>query len=393
MGNKFGRQWNIRGIIFWCHSNVLVDKRDGVTMTVSFSFDPQSILQFAGYAFFIVFMMYGTKLQLMQLLAYIKNKMTRLAFLRNQSLISLEMHIKKHTATISPEQSKAIEILINSIAIPPVSNLDPAGMVPKMENIFKTYDKYLKSGLRRIVGNVSQSDLENLTNSLEVAIELNIFFKVVDHFYRLAKKGDIMMAYMLKMGLAQLMEMGEALFAASTHFQSGLPIGDTFGPMVASRLGGIQNIIFSDEETTVRDTVVVGRKVIVVKAKGPGGSVGNPGFAVQDIVKVMKPSLVITIDAALRMESEKTGDVNEGVGTAMGGNGTERFEIEGATIGIPVLTIVCKMNLKEAISQMPKAVLDQVIPVYEKVLNLIRENSESGETVIVVGVGNTMGCE
>src|SRR6266567_2482569 len=266
MGNKFGRQWNIRGIIFWCHSNVLVDKRDGVTMTVSFSFDPQSILQFAGYAFFIVFMLYGTKLQLMQLLAYIKNKMTRLAFLRNQSLISLEMHIKKHTATISPEQSKAIEILINSIAIPPVSNLDPAGMVPKMENIFKTYDKYLKSGLRRLIGEnhiISQSDLENLTNSLEVAIELNIFYKVVDHFYRLAKKGDFMMAYMIKMGLTQLMEMGEALFAASSHFQSGLPIGDTFGPMVASRLGGTQTI-YSDEETTVRETVVSGRRVFVV---------------------------------------------------------------------------------------------------------------------------------
>ena len=329
----------------------------------------------------------------MQLLAYIKNKMTRLAFLRNQSLILLETHIKKHIATISLEQSKAIEILVNSIAIPPVSNLDPAGMVPKMENIFKTYDKYLKSGLRRIVGNVSQSDLENLTNSLEVAIELNIFYKVVDHFYRLAKKGDFMMAYMIKMGLTQLMEMGEALFAASSHFQSGLPIGDTFGPMVAGRLGGTLDAVYSDEETTVRETIVSGRKVFVVKAKGPGGSVGNPGKAIQDIVKVAKPSLVVTIDAALRMESEKTGDVNEGVGTAMGGNGTERFRIEEATVNVPVLTIVCKMTMKEAISQMPKIVLDQVTPVYERVLQLIHENSESGQTVIVVGVGNTMGVE
>ncbi|HYT43048.1 MAG TPA: DUF1512 family protein, partial [Methylomirabilota bacterium] len=106
------------------------------------SFDPQSILQFAGYAFFIVFMIYGQKIALMQLLAFIKNKMARLAFLRDQGLSALNTHIKKHIATISPEQSKAIEILVNSIAIPPVSNLDPAGMVPKMENIFKTYDKF-----------------------------------------------------------------------------------------------------------------------------------------------------------------------------------------------------------------------------------------------------------
>ncbi len=356
------------------------------------SFDFGQIMQFAGYAFFVVFLMYGQKLQLMQMLAFIKNKMTRLGVIRDSSFKSLRAHIAKFV-TMTPESEARLSNLLTSIAIPPVSHLDPAGIVPKTKSIFKTYEKYLKSNLRRIVGDVSQTDLENLTNTLEVAIEINIIYKVVDHFYRLAKKGDVMMAYMVKMGLTQLMEYSEALFAASPYFQSGLPIGDTFGPMVASRLGGTQNMVYSDNETTVRDTVVAGRKVFVIKAKGPGGSVGNPATSVQKVVQVEKPSLVITIDAALRMESEKTGDVNEGVGTAMGGNGTERFEIEGATIGIPVLTIVCKMNLKEAISQMPKAVLDQVIPVYEKVLNLIRENSESGETVIVVGVGNTIGQE
>jgi len=355
-------------------------------------FDPSSLLQFAGYAFFIVFMLFGQKLQLMQMLAKIGSEMKKLAILRDKSFVNLRAHITKFVPSgMSKEQEVRLHSMITSIAIPPVSNLDPAGLVPKMKSTFKTYDRFLKSNLKRIVGNVSQSDLENLTNSLEVAVELDIIHRVIDHFFRLAKKGGIMGAYMILMALPELMKMSEALSAASAHFQTGLPIGDTFGPMVAAKFSGTEAEDVSDLETVVKVSEFEGRKVITVKARGPGGSVGNPDIAVQKIIAQTKPSLIVTIDAALKMESENTGDVAEGVGVAMGGSGAERFGIEEATVNIPVLTVVCKMSMKEAISAMPKIVLDQVQPVYEKVLTLIRENSESGETVIVCGVGNTLG--
>lgn len=361
------------------------------------SFDLAALTQYAYLAFFMLMMFtgIGQRLQLQQMLSQIKKKMDKLAVLRDSSYKNLRGHIAKFVPNgLSVEQEARLGNLITSIAIPPVANLDPAGIVPKMENTFKTYEKYMKNNLSRIVGNVSQSDLENVTNSLEVAVELDIFHRVVDHFYRQAKKGGVMGAYMLIMALPQLMEMAEALFTASAHFQSGLPIGDTFGPMVASKFGGTDDLVYSDVETTVRNTEVSGRKIFAIKAKGPGGSVGNPGIVTQKVIQVEKPSLVVTIDAALRMESEKTGDVAEGVGVAMGGPGMDRYRIEEALAqsSIPILTVVCKMNLKEAISQMPKVVLDQVQPVYERVIQLIRENSESGDTVIIVGVGNSMGC-
>jgi hypothetical protein len=357
------------------------------------SFDLTTIMQSAGYIFFVFFMFYGAKLQLFQMLSQIKQKMKRLEILRDSSYTNLLAHIAKYVPLgLSKDQEARLGNLMTSIAIPPVSNLDPAGIVPKMESTFKTYEKYMKSNLKRIVGDVSQSDLETLTNSLEVAVELNVFYRIVDHFYRLAKKGGVMMAWQLVMVLPMLMELGEALFAASLHFKSGLPIGDGFGPMVARRFTGPESKdTSSDSETSAFVAEFEKRKLVIIKAKGPGGSVGNPAKAVQEAVLQTKPSLVVTVDAALRMESEKTGDVAEGVGTAMGGNGTERFRIEEATVGIPVLTVVCKMNMKEAISQMPKEVFDKVQVVYERVLQLIRENSEEGETVIVVGVGNTLG--
>jgi hypothetical protein len=366
------------------------------------SLDVNSIMQAASYGVFILFIFFGAKLQLMQMLAAIRGKMARLAILRDTSYKNLCAHIAKFVPSGMSKDSEArLRNLISSIAIPPVSNLDPAGIVPKMENTFKTYDKFMKSNLRRIVGNVSQSDLENVTNSLEVAVELDVFHRVVDHYYRLAKKGGVFMAYQLVMVLPMLMEMGEALLAASGHFGTGLPIGDGFGPMVAQKFvkngdGMLEAENHStDSETSVYEQIVADRRVFVVKAKGPGGSVGNPGKVTQEIILKEKPSLVVTIDAALRMESEKTGDVAEGVGVAMGGPGMDRFRIEEALAesSVPVLTVVCKMNMKEAISMMPKAVLDQVEPVYRRVLQLIDENSEKGQTVIVIGVGNTMGVE
>jgi hypothetical protein len=357
-------------------------------------------MQYAGYGFFVIFMLYGAKLQMYQMLAQINSKMKKLIMMRDVSFSELRKHILKHVGTLTADDENKLKILIDSIAIPPVSNLDPAGIVPKMENIFKTYDKYLKNGLKRIVrrdgvADISQASLENLTNSLEVAIELNVFVKVVEHFVKLAKKAGMLAVYQIAMVLPMLMEMGEALNEAAKHFESGLPIGDGFGPMVASHISGISPELCTDPETSVKQVGFEGRRVMVVKAKGPGGSVGNPGIVTQQVINDTKPTLVITVDAGLRMESEKTGDVSEGVGVAMGGPGMDRYRIEEilAQTSTPVLTVVCKMNMKEAISQMPKEVLNQVDNVVQRVLRMIRENTEVGQTIVVVGVGNTMGVE
>lgn len=355
--------------------------------------DVNSIMQMGYLGLFFVMMFFGQKLQLMQMLAVIGQKLKKLGLIRDASYRSLKAHLEKYKI-LTDEDTKRLGNLITSIAIPPVT-LDTNGIVPKIEGIFKTYEKYLKANIRRIIGDRPQVDIENITNSLEVAIELDIFYRVVDHFFRQAKKGGIMMAYMLVANLPQLMEMADALQAASNHFQTGLPIGDSFGPMVARQFGGAETI-YSDEDTTVRNFKEGGdngRNIFIIKAKGPGGSVGNPAKAIEELVKSHKVDLAVTIDAGLRMESEKTGDLNEGVGTAMGGNGTERFRIEAALQDIPTMTIVCKMTMKEAISMMHPLVLKQVEPAVERVKQMIREYSDEGETVIIVGVGNTMGVD
>jgi hypothetical protein len=131
----------------------------------------------------------------------------------------------------------------------------------------------------------------------------------------------------------------------------------------------------------------------VVKAKGSGGSVGRPGEAVEKLLAEDRNiSQILTVDTALKLEGEETGSIAEGVGAAIGGPGVERFKIEqlAADRTINLRAFVAKMSEKEAISEMAKAVRDQVEPMAERIRNILRSLPD-GASVIVAGIGNTLG--
>src|SRR2546425_187499 len=136
------------------------------------------------------------------------------------------------------------------------------------------------------------------------------------------------------------------------------------------------------------------RNLLVVRAKGPGGSVGKPGLAVEKLIQENSPvSLVITVDAALKFEGENSGEVVEGVGAAIGGPGVDRYHIEqtAARNRVPLIAIVVKMSNKEAIASMTQQIKSTVDEAIQRVKNTIIARTKAGETVIVAGIGNTMG--
>src|SRR5437667_227891 len=103
--------------------------------------------------------------------------------------------------------------------------------------------------------------------------------------------------------------------------------------------------------------------------------------------------LLVTVDAALKFEGEPSGEVAEGVGAAIGGPGVDRYHIEQSASKrhIPMIAIVVKMSNKEAISAMTQQVRLAVDEAIKRVKNTILSASKSGDTVIVAGIGNTMG--
>jgi hypothetical protein len=99
------------------------------------------------------------------------------------------------------------------------------------------------------------------------------------------------------------------------------------------------------------------------------------------------------IDAALKMEGEDSASVAQGFGAAIGGIGTEKFQIEAIATNnqIPVFSIVVKQSIMEAIALMTKEIADQADVVSSQVYEMIQENTNEGQSVLVIGVGNTAG--
>src|SRR2546425_6117286 len=94
------------------------------------------------------------------------------------------------------------------------------------------------------------------------------------------------------------------------------------------------------------------RRVIALKAEGPGGNVGKPGDAIKTIIEenIGKVSMVVMVDAAVKFEGENSGEVSEGIGAAIGGIGTERYknEKEATLHKIPGYAVILKERLHGA---------------------------------------------
>ena len=72
---------------------------------------------------------------------------------------------------------------------------------------------------------------------------------------------------------------------------------------------------------------------------------------------------------------------------------TERFQIEAIATSrdIPIFSIVVKQSVKEAITLMTKEIADTADDVRSQVYEMIRENTNEGQSIVVIGVGNTSG--
>jgi hypothetical protein len=206
----------------------------------------------------------------------------------------------------------------------------------------------------------------------------------------------------IQMQLPQIMQIAQSYNAALKAFAEGQPIGDGAGPLVASKLmyGHPSREVAKD--VMAADVELDGRKLIVMKAKGPGATVGKPGKAVEKIVEEVQNNpdlgggnvaIIVMIDAASKYEGEKSGETSEGVGAVIGGIGVEQFEIEAVAtkFDIPVHGVIVKESIEESVAPMTKSISDGTEVALARVKRIILENTKENDVVIVAGIGNTSG--
>ena len=300
--------------------------------------------------------------------------------------------MKKISKKPTPKIKKNIKNFMEFFVISPVS-LDPYGVMKKLEHLMDQEKWRFKYFVKQVASSKDSEKQANIMMGLAGAMSLYQLMKLVRHFVELIKKTKSQyLALMLQMQLPLIERVAKALLSGTEALSNGWPIGDSIGPYIAANLIGDSKVVKADEDTIVSRKKYKKRDLIIIKAMGPGGRTGNPGRILNKIAKKERVAKIVTIDAAAKLEGEKTGSIAEGVGAAIGGIGVERSHIEEIAVkkNIPLDSIIIKMSQEEAIMPMKKAVLNSIPNVINALDDALERTEEKGK-IIVVGVGNTSG--
>ena len=340
----------------------------------------------------ILFVFYGQRIQLIITSGDIKKKLAKLDQYRNDSRDDLIQYIKKNL-TPKGDPVEKIDRFFDYFTIMPV-DIDPNGIVPKIHRLVRSREDTTRKQVKSLFTEIDAMEITKIQTLLEIVTTLQLFHKIVRHLFLTAKKkNNYPLILPLQMMLPFIMEQADALRDAITVIKQGQPIGDGIGPLVVGEMMLDTKKQKAEFETVYGESEFKGRKLILLKAEGPYATVGRPGEATEFLVSKFKPNIIIMIDAALKFEGEESGTIAQGFGAAIGGIGTDRFKIEeiATKYDIPVFSIVVKQSVSDAITLMKKKIADQTDNIKNQVHEMITDNTSANQSVLVIGVGNTVG--
>jgi hypothetical protein len=356
--------------------------------------DSNTLFSLLWVASFFVFFFYGSRLQTYNALREIGSGLNKLKVMKDKArkeTIDYLVNVGKSPS----DPAQRVDQFLDYVTIMPV-DLDPAGIVGKIDHVVTTNNDRVRAEVTQLLSQNTPVTVSISENLLEVATSLNLIHKIVRHFYLLGKKTNSYFTLIqLQMLMPLIIQEADALLNAVDSFKVGQPVGDGIGPVVVSKY-----MVGKEKRVVAKDTVMAvseykGRKLYVLKADGPMAYVGQPGVAIKKVVEEMgvKPSAIVMIDAALKLEGEKTGEIAEGVGAAIGGIGVEKFQIEDVATKnkVPLYAILVKQSILEAITVMRKEIAEAADKVGQVLNRVIEEKTKEGDEVIVAGIGNTLG--
>ena len=358
----------------------------------------------------IIFVFYGQRIQLIISSNEIKKDIGKLDEYTTSTKKDFLNYVKTNL-TYKSDPSKKLDSFFDYFTIMPV-DMDPNGIISKINHLVRSREDFIRLQINTMFSNLSSVELSKLQNLLEIVTTLQLFHKYTRHLYLTAKKQkNFPLILPLQMMIPFIMEEAVALKDAMPAIKNGQPIGDGIGPMIVGEMMLGTTKESAAVETVWSKTIFEDRDLFLLKAEGPNATVGRPGDGLEKIISIKKPDLIIMIDASLKLEGEDSASIargkvgvssrslgqlekdKKGFGAAIGGIGTERFKIEEIATNnqIPILALVVKQSIHEAITLMTKEIADSAKTVKDELYEMIRENTSSGQSVLVIGVGNTIG--
>ena len=366
--------------------------------------DPLSIiLNLLFFLLIFVSMFYGQRIQSWKAAKQIEAGLEKLKKWNEECKETLLNKFKEFADKKETDKDLMIKLedFITFIAIIPVM-LDPYGIIQKIDHVIDVRDFRFKEEVAILAPNADDTRRQSLENLLEAVMAVDFIYRLIKHYLILGKKSKSMILLLqISMQMSIILAMAKSFYYASKAFAEGSPIGDALGPMVAGKFvrdvtnNGDVEVQDISNDTIMQEVEFEGRTVFVVRAKGPGGTVGKPGKAIKTLVEKHGDSIsrIIMIDAGLKLTGDKTGSLAIGVGAAIGGIGVEKYFIEDSTTNkaIPIDAVICKQSLEDAITTMKRSITQSVPHIVEKIKMAIRKRTKSGTKVIVAGIGNTIG--
>jgi hypothetical protein len=370
------------------------------------STDPLALLiNLLWFVLIFVSMFYGTRVQGYIAQRQLKSALEKLKEWNDEDKKILLTNFKKYADPKESEKDLMLKLedFLGFIAITPV-NLDPYGIVPKFNHIIDERDDRFTFEVSQLAPNVMKDspEAQNLENILEAAMAVDYIYRLVKHYLILGKKAKSYILLMqVSMQLHLILAQAKSFYRATKAFSEGSPIGDALGPLVAGNFvrsimqnGDVESLEVA-KDTILQEVNFEDRTVYVIRAKGPGGTVGKPGTAIKKLVEQHGDAIsrIFMIDAGLKLSGDKIGSISEGVGAAIGGVGVEKFFIEESSTkkAIPIDAIICRESLEDAITTMKRPITKSVSDIVERIKMGIRKRTEKGTKIIVAGIGNTIG--
>ena len=308
---------------------------------------------------------------------------------------TLDFLVRNNTRNPESLLSKLVDFFV----IEPVS-IEPIDIIRRLDHLINIRILRFRDEFEKAMPNSDFVTRSRAEVAAEITAALTLIHKIVKHYLILGEKTrNWVLIMQLQLLMPQILRIAESYRRALNDFIAGYPIGDSAGALVALKLSNFSSKWVDVELDTVATEVEwEGRRLVIVKAKGPASTVGKPGTAVEKLVKDLvgkgvKPALLLTVDAALKLEGEESGSIAEGVGAAIGDIGPEkiRFERIAADYGIPLRALIIKMSMEEAIQAMNKKIYEGVEKAVARAKEIILAETKPGDVVIVAGIGNTSG--
>ncbi|MFX0133955.1 MAG: DUF1512 family protein [Candidatus Hodarchaeota archaeon] len=360
------------------------------------------VFQMVFYAIFFIFMFYGQKIQMWTWLKTIETAVAKLQYMAHEGR-EITINMIKNIAKPETDPRSIVGQFLEFFIVQPVEK-DPAGVIKRLEHVLDIRESRFKDQVEILAPKVNKDEAANIENTLEAALSVNLIYRIVKHFYLLGKKTKSMMVIMqIQMQLNLILRIAKAIMEALKAFSQGKPIGDGIGPLVISNLyhqykspqNEPKTIKDYTEDITVHEMEIENRHAFLIRATGPGARVGKPGKAVQKLMDEYQNRIkrLFMIDAGLKLEGEKSGDVIEGVGAVIGGPGVEKYKIEesGVKFNLPMDGYVIKESAIDAYGPMKQIISKSVNKVIDLLKIGIQERTAEGDTIIICGVGNTVG--